>query len=281
MWLYLKLKMKLLCLQDKLHFSKMPLKTGDNGFFRIDDVESGSYFLSIMKEGYAVFGPIYATEFEFLDNIDPNTLNWQKINSFYLKEGQIKHFKIQLEKEAILKINIFKKTPQGTEPANKFVGLYPIRINHANYANYIEDTFRNELTVPYYKEGNVTVEISYQGEMKKKYEIGLEKGKTFVLDHAFDFTVGQVVHGVVKDKFTGNIVFGARVDLTRLNDPDNKYFFTTISGEEFWIGGLAPGLYELYVYNIFNPGEPNKREGKYSITFTIENNDKKEFNIEL
>ena len=126
--------------------------TDNKGHFRFDGIESGVYALFVLAEGYASNGP-YSDILEVADNGPTSqTIEIPPQYKFKVKEGQIKYFRIKLEKEAILKVNVTAKYPGGATPKSQLFSQ--ITIKHPSYINEIDGM-------------NETFETSYQSKYLK------------------------------------------------------------------------------------------------------------------
>ena len=257
---------------------KWSVITGTDGLFKFNIMMSGEYFLCIYKDGYARFGPVFDIEPKF-PSMGIGSIPAHKVERFSIKQGEIKHFKIRLEKEAILEVKINRKTPQGTEPVSESHKLSIIV--------YLPDnSFYDTLPAPSYDENTksyryygmsggqtVRVQVSSRGYPKGRYEVNLEKGKTTTIDYLMDFTTGQVVHGFVRDKTTGKPLSSVYLALHKKNPfKAGPYTYTDKNGE-YWFGGIEPGNYQLYIR-----GPRGIKTGRF---FEIKDNEKIELNIEL
>jgi len=79
-------------------------KTDENGYFIFDDVNKGTYFIECTKDGYEDFSPGYLAEL-------PNREKYVK--TFYIEEGVVKHFEIEMVKGGCLKVIIKKRDDNG------------------------------------------------------------------------------------------------------------------------------------------------------------------------
>jgi len=184
--------------------------------------------------------------------IDKSDVNIEEIDFFKLKQGEIKHFIISLEKEAVLDFKMFRKTPQGTILLDDKIGMIVAHINI--YHNKYLEKFRRFLSfrLDGLKDGIAAIECLPKGYPKQVFKnIKLEKGKTTSVELVLDFTTGQVLHGFVKDKETGK-PFHVRIHFSRIINGNKEYAVEDISTDingEFWIGGFEPGKYSLEFIN--------------------------------
>jgi len=264
-------------------------KSSSRGFFKFDQLGqedmdvSSYYFLAVFKKGYAYYGPfgesfvdnIWFDEHRLLNDleyygvkeglIDESDVNIEEIDFFKLKQGEIKHFIINLEKEAVLYFKMFRKTPQGTILLDEDIVAH-INIYHNKYLEKFK--YFSSFRLGGLKDGIASIECLPKGYPRQVFKnIKLEKGKTTSVDLVLDFTTGQVLHGFVKKKETGKPAPGFTVFFSRIINGNQEYavesMHTDINGE-FWIGGFETGRYLINFFNIgidykevieFAPGE--------------------------
>jgi hypothetical protein len=117
----------------------------------------------------------------------------------------------------------------------------------------------------------VKVLVMAKGYPHKTYEVQLEKGKTSIVNHILDYSVGPVIHGVIKDKTTGEFMDFESVALT---DSSNKDILTDTNYKgEYWIGGFQPGNVTLEIHLPF-------KRIKDTINLNIAQNEIRELNLE-
>jgi hypothetical protein len=91
------------------HFFDWETKTDESGYFRfeIEDI-AGTFYVQCNKAGYVPFLPDY-----YRKNIKPEYIE-EVFRLFNLKEGQIKHLKIELERGGTLTGKFYVKDSSGT-----------------------------------------------------------------------------------------------------------------------------------------------------------------------
>ncbi len=247
-------------------------KSNKRGIFKFDNVEESdepfSYFLAVFKKEYAHYGPLgYNVTGELnqmryegaltndlegavIKNLIPEyDRNLFGMDFFKIKQGEIKYFIINLEKEAILDFKILRKTPKGLD--NRIDAQ--IQIYHNKYLKVFSTGSRTS-RLEGLKDGIVAIECYPRGYPKQVYKnIRLEKGKTTTIEKVLDFTSGQVLHGFVKNKNTDKPIHGVNIIFNRIINGKQEYAvestYTEINGE-FWIGGFEPGKYRINFYDL-------------------------------
>ncbi len=254
------------------------LETDKKGYFKFNNVKKGTYFLSIFKQGYAAFGPLYAHGYDALELIGEPTWqqkNGSEIERFYLKEGQIKHFKINLEKEAVLKIKVLRKLPNGIEPYSE---KYDVRLSlkHRGFINEIKAETGSEFQTIFFKKGLVDIKIKLEGYKTKTYkDVLLESGKTKAIEYVADFTTGQVLHGIVRYADTKEPIYLASIGFVKIDEPGKNFHASLYANKngEFWIGGFEPGNFYL---RISATGVNTRKKFRFVTYIKIKPNEKKE-----
>jgi len=231
-------------------------ETNNNGNFKFDDILQGEYFLSVFKEGYGAFGPLFNYYKIFVSlsysgsmGSDVCTKNPDEIKRFNIKEGQIKHFIIKMEKEAILKVNIKQLLPKGIEISP--IALNRIIVEHNDFLDketVFISNFPSYYQSLYFRKGMASVEIWPLGYPLKRFDnILLQSGETTTIDYILDFTQGQVLHGFIKDKSSKEPLELVEVFLS--NPVIDRIAAKTLTDKEgeFLIGGIEPGKYNLWI----------------------------------
>jgi len=245
-------------------------KTYNDGRFRFDDLRQGEYYISVYKEGYELYGPFTGQDLKEHDKNHMSTYypGFVKLitNSIkgriYLKEGEVKHFKISLRKEAIVEVLFFKKTEQGETPIKSLLGSEEVHFFPFFYETSIilpeskNDGFNSEVVIsPSISEpGKVTFK-NLSGEQYVHvhvyayeyplsiYEVYLNSGETTTIHHVIDFTSGMVVHGFIRPK---NIEEPLYLIYEVILEGSNYSVRGIIeNNEEFWIKGMEEGKCKL------------------------------------
>ena len=209
------------------------ITTYNDGRFRFDDLRQGEYCISVYKEGYELYGPFTRQELKEEDerNVTPYPPGYFKLiktpvkDRIYLKEGEIKHFKISLRKEAIVEVFFTKKTEKGETP------LVPADTSGKGYLNrhiYVAGIIELTESEDYRSNSDKLIEpsivdigkvifknLSGEQEVKvlygiyfypqliKETDLNLRSGETTTLHHVLDFTTGTVVHGFIRPENSG------------------------------------------------------------------------------
>jgi len=237
--------------------------TDSQGVFRFNNLLKGEYYICIFKEGYENYGPFiqfpgYLSSMEQININKYITIMSVKPNirgRIYLEEGENKHIDIKLGKEAILEIRYTKKTPGRVEPLDSSIlpniTGYPdifknfksiVTIDNLDpFFNIYPTKKEKGLEVYRYLPGSkkIHVEVWATGYPAATYEILLENGKTSVIDYVLDYTKGPVIHGIIKDKTTGEPI--RSVNIKVLDNSNNWYSTNTDFKGEYWLTGFKPG----------------------------------------
>jgi len=252
--------------------------TDANGYFKYDNLIKSEYLICVEKKGYTSIGPFrkgLAEESErpiwrdrSIRLVKPGTKG-----IIYLKEGEIKYFEIKLAKDSALEIHYILKTPKGvgplpglrspdkTSPWNSF----PLNIEAQLYSKDFEpyNIGNSRLDIygipPSYKEAGLVrfenlpagltgkVKVWALGYPNKTYQVQLEKGKTMIIEHILDYTKGPVIHGIIKNKTTGEIIDNLSIFLS--DSLNNEIRTITNYDGEYWFGGFMPGNVKLTIYD--------------------------------
>ncbi len=271
------------------------IKTFNDGMFRFDDLRQGQYYISIYKKGYAYYGPDYIFMNKGIYRL-PKRTRLSKVGVNFssdtecitIKEGEIKHLKITLRKEAILEIHYTRITSSGSEPLMSEYGPeYDIPVLFKNFSAtlFLEKPSSSVLRPTNKSIGKamfenlhgdqtVKVKVFAEGYPATTYEVNLEYGEKTIIEHVLDFTKAPVIHGFLKEKSTGKPYKGSSISIT---DSNNKWvrIYTDKNGE-FWLGGFTPGRIEISIF--FQSGiRACEREEFY---LKIEANEIRELNLE-
>ena len=266
------------------------VQTDKFGKFFYSDLEYGPYFLVIVHPDYICFGPVnevrkylgrhtrYEIEGEPMRGLRPEPFfKNEPQRNFTLLEGEIKHFNIQLEKAAKLEITAKIKRPSGIDVYKGEVSLWISDVD--NKSIFWSGSFKDGYYAPKFLPGIGKVLLTYRVDEypSQKREITLNKGQIEKVDILFDYTQGQGVHVVLKDKITKRGIYNADVFLLE-NVPEGQVgdyaeARTDYSGE-FWIGGLKLGSYFLRISHI-------SYATLYEKEITIKKNEMVELSIEF
>jgi hypothetical protein len=258
------------------------VETDRNGKFVFNDLKNGEYFLQVFKEGYAAVGPRvnYDWIYEGIGRLGIR-LNYQymgnwshdkpgEIKRFLLKEGQIKHLSIKLEKEAILLVKLFEKTTAGTTPRD-----FRIEAKHSEYVDKLYgNSIDGEFKSKYLGEGKINLRIIIEAGYHDFFvdNIELKKGTTTTIERTCDYTIGQGIFGVITNKLTGQPIV-ISICIQKSDYSSNLFCTSTDKSGKFRIGGLDPGKYFLdidYSDLVY--------EYEYTEIITLSSNEIKEYN---
>ncbi len=247
--------------------------TGTNGRFVFNDLKEGEFYMAVSKKGYAAIGPI--SRYKLLGEIgglDTSRKIPGGVDKFFLKEGHVKHIKITLEKEAILKVIALKKFNNQTSNTS---GSFSILIAHPSFPYLIRSNFSEQFQSKYLKESNVRVKIFTRGFPEKSYEIELEKGKTKTIEHIVDYDSPPIVYGTIKDKYTGEPLWATHIYLTFMGEEDIWFSITTDKDGKFYLGSVKPGKYKV------NISHPTKHDVSIETSIFVGQDDRIELNKDI
>jgi len=253
--------------------------TDKNGYFKFDYLSKAEYFMFIVRRDYLPYGSIDKTAFRYMlggakseylgdfawmykSSLSPFFKNYNHKRTFVLKEGEIKHFEIKLEKAAQLEVNLKIKTKDGIRDVNSFdddasYALYGKEINDVPNKWSMDFSAGHVIKNPYLSRclkayGLVTATVRTKGFFDIKVgEVNLQKGVKSKIEYTFDFTKGPLIHGIV-NVMNDNIKSLAAVTIIKKKTmeilPNERSFSKSRNfGEEFWYGGLEPGEYEVTI----------------------------------
>ena len=238
-------------------------KTYNDGRFRFDDLRQGEYYISVYKEGYEIYGPCpeelkqdtnVPLYFEGTIASIPKSVRGR----IYLKEGEIKHFKISLRKEAVVEVLFSKKTEKGETPLVPRDSSGEVDLRKRTYAatiylieieNYLSNS--EFLIKPPIVEAGKLIFNNLSGEQKIKVDYGtfhdpplssnevyLRSGETTTIHHVLDFTTGMVVHGFISPKNPDKPFF---IEKITLKGSGFSVLGIIEEHREFWLKGMQEG----------------------------------------
>ncbi len=264
-------------------------QTDSAGKFIFHNQKKGCFAVVVIKNGYAAYGRFMKVFFSLPKEVQHEIINpnlkfeyaernpnpdgapvygLEDLDHFALKEGQVKHLKIKLDKEAVLQINVAKKTLKETKIVDDKTGISVTYSNSNDDIDYGFRTINGKYRTRYLHAGEMEVEIDVEGYPDKKYHVILEKGKTVTIDLVADFTVGMVIHGVVISKSSRKPFRGVSVFI------EGEGSVVTDDNGEYYIGFISKsGNYKID----FSFGS-NRILAKH---IEIYENEIKEINIEL
>ncbi len=265
---------------------RLQVQTDRNGCFIFDDryIFPGEYFLQCYSKGYVPFLPDYYRRCLSGDDFKAS------FKVFNIKEGEIKHIRLKLEKGGTLKGVFLKKTQEGT---SNFKNLL-FDLDKRNFS-------RDEVAKVTMCKTSLSVLSLFANRPRKKYEDGffvhitqdgeftisglepgsdyylifrpngywqteltgivVEKGKTNTLHHTIDLTTPSGIHGTIKAE--GRVPDSGTVYLYPLDS--SKYEFykfcrSDLDGEgKYSCLGLPPGKYDLELFVDYNKGKVTKK----------------------
>jgi hypothetical protein len=260
------------------------VETDRDGKFAFNDLKKGEYFLQVFKEGYAAVGPRVNYDWIYegigrlgirLNYQNQYMGNWShdkpgEIKRFLLKEGQIKHLSIKLEKEAVLLVKLFEKTTAGTTPRD-----FRIEAKHSEYVDKIYGrSVGGEFKSKYLGEGKIDL-IIITGASYRDFHvdnIDLKKGTTTTIERTCDYTSGQGIFGLITNKLTGQPI-DISICIQKSDYSSNLFCTSTDKNGKFRVGGLEPGKY-IFIIDYWDL----THKYKYKEIITLNPNEIKEYN---
>jgi len=240
------------------------MHTDKKGYFKADMNLMGRvrYFhIVVSKRGYAVHGSVnpYVKEKkeEELRGVRVNIPDavrkteegpvapraWIELN-----EGEIKHVKIGMSKEAVLEVNIgYRWLPEIGEIKKDSVGKYKNRVciielsyEGVNNCFGVNEHFK----LRGFGSGEIEIEIYTKliGWPKVVYKRKVKGGEKVVINHVFDLTKGGVVYGKLSKCYSS---IGIGIE----NDDDSWAEANKNDREMYVIGGLSEGVYLINADN--------------------------------
>jgi len=233
--------------------------TDSKGYFEVNvnvNNTGRKFFVLVFKKGYASYGHIIDKE-QAIEKGDLNPSAGQfnimgptdRSKWFGLKEGEIKHLKIGMEKEAIVDINISYKYPPEIKPMKPIPDTeeytHDIVVSMSGYEQELKYSAWKNLEIRGLASGEVSIEIyTYLiGYPRVVYKRKLKSGERVVINHVFDLTKGGVIYGKLYGGYRTNSVIISNVSKDKnasiyLNGYPNHF-------DRYLIGGLPKGKYEI------------------------------------
>ena len=121
-------------------------------------------------------------------------------------EGDVKHLRIGMEKESVIRIKIKQRFPGEEEKYCKYIDtilMYHDKYGEAKRIMFMEREIDGLYEIRGLRSGRVKIYISVQGYPGKVEEFYLKKGEVREINYVADFTKGQVVKWRMIDKKTG------------------------------------------------------------------------------
>jgi hypothetical protein len=246
---------------------KWRTKTDRNGYFKFDhQIYADGYYIQCYKKGYIPFLPEYYRSVK-------DELFAKIFRVFDLKEGQIKHIRIKLERGGTLKGVLYKKELSGVT-IFKNVSMFLGRKKDAD--EYVFPGHVKEL-------GNIEVKTNEKGEFEMTglepsdeyfiefLEIGyryptfrnikIRKNEVTNIDFTVDFTDQTGIKGVIK--INGEIPQIGSVYLKIITNNNSDLLWSCRSYindiGEYSCFGLLPGKYEMDINLYYSEGKVTKR----------------------
>ncbi len=265
---------------EKPRVVQQEVRTDRNGCFIFKDsyIIPGEYFLQCYKKDYVPFWPKYYRDCFQEDDFK------EVFKVFTLREGEIKHLRLKLEKGGTLKGVFLKKTGEGTssfknlefsfekrdfsqdELSELSLSTIPLIVMSIStspageeFINgfWVHTTSGGEFTIHGLEPGNDYYFVIEADGFKRKVISGIsvEKGKTETLQHVIDLTDPTGIQGVIrvegKPPDLGAVYLYPRTkDMylkTCKSNLDDKGRYSCLC--------LAPGRYDLELIVFYDEGK--------------------------
>jgi hypothetical protein len=228
-------------------------KTDKDGYFEINDVYKGKYFVMCEKSGYMTVNPLHLAQ-------EQNPEDYLPI--FFIDEGEIKHFDIKMKRGGSLKVTVQKKDINGIFGINESDCWISKKSKSKDpetgepYLVIVSSRFTDSNGVSFFDglEPGEEYDVSIMGhELPKREKKAIIKvNETVELNFIFDLTDATGIKGEIsyrEDKTPEFTSVGLRLVM------DGKYRYITdlnITGKsDFLITNLTPGTYLLLIANSY------------------------------
>ncbi len=247
-------------------------KTDTDGLFLFDDLNKDRYFVMCEHEDYLISPPRYII-------MGRRNLS-SSIKITNLKEGQIKHFVIELKKGGKVKGRILKREISGESGLKELmVHVYNVvkRRHESMYAECACTDENGNFLVGSLTPGDkykITIEVEGFPIFRKLIDIS--KGETTVVNHTFDETDKTGVYGIISrnGEPIKNLVGGVTIYKMNTDIIISSYSISNTEGN-YIFKNIIPGLYKI----LYSYLDENRNYHSKSITIEIEKNISKQINI--
>jgi len=251
---------------DPIALPAAQTKTDENGYFIFDDVRKGTYFIECTKDGYEDFSPGYLAEL-------PNGEKYVK--TFYIEEGVVKHFEIEMVKGGCLKVIIKKRDDNGVSGYGDIeFSLFAVVKDEQLNRNYICGIARfktNEdgIRIIDGLHPDIIHGISIRNEGFTDFDkegIIIKRNETVEVTHLFDFTDKTGISGSIT--FSDKPLTYAGILLINLTKQKSITDLDIHHKSSYLFRNLEAGNYVLYVYVTYK----NEKGTKIELPVVVEKN---------
>lgn len=236
-------------------------KTNEVGYFELNDVYKGKYFVKCEKPGYMTTNPIYLAQ-------EQNPEEYLPI--FFIDEGKIKHFEIKMKKGGSIKVSVQTKDTNGIFGINEaqcWVSKNSKSINPEtgkHYTIFVASPYADINGVAFFDglepgEEYFVIIREHGLPLRKKSAI-IKPNETVELNFLYDLTDKTGIFGKIINK--GKTPTSTYISLALFKDGLYEYVTRLDIDEktEFFIPNLSEGNYLLYVISRFE--EDNEKKTK-------------------
>ncbi len=266
--------------KDSASFPTKHLRTNKKGYFKMEGLFHGKYFISCYKSGYQTYSPIYKVAM-------PNYK--KKLLIFKIKEGEVKYLKIGMNVGGRIKIEIKKKDENGIKAFEGVEVAVSEKFFTGDKRKYIYNEIGRRRTN---SSGIVIIDgledgmiydvwvsgMEWTGFPSFHKEIIVKKNKTVFVTYTYDYTDKTGIKGKIiynKDKINDSISIGLIggkkmkfISFIRLYK-DNNYYFRM----------LFPGKYKIMVFYKYK--NIKKIKHKYTKFINVKKNRTKAFEVRI
>jgi hypothetical protein len=243
-------------------------KTDKNGYFRFDNqVYARGYYLQCYKRGYIPFLP------EYYQSVKKELFR-KVYQTFNLKEGQIKHVRIKLEKGGTLKGVLYKKDLSGVsvfKNKSMFLGrkrssdehLFPEHVTELGNIEVVTNE-RGEFEIDGLESSDeYFIEFLSFGYIYPTFRnIKIKKNEVTNIDFTVDLSNQTGVKGVIK--INGEIPHLGNVTMTPITPGNSNLLWVCLSAinenGEYSCQGLPPGKYRMEILFYYDEDSEMKKE---------------------
>jgi hypothetical protein len=226
-------------------------KTNEVGYFELNDVYKGKYFVKCEKPGYMTVNPTYLAQ-------EQNPEEYLPI--FFIDEGKIKHFEIKMKRGGSLKVTVQKKDTKGILGINEaqcWVSKQSKSIDPETGESYlisVASPFADVNGVAFFdglEPGEeYFVIIREQGLPMREKNAIIKPNETIKLNFLYDLTDKTGILGKINYNKEKSPEFTFIILTLFKNDFYHYITELDITGKTgFYFPNLIPGTYRIYISN--------------------------------